>query len=310
MEGDEAKDGGDAMKIGSSRVAIDQLDRYFAKKEYDKALEAIKHQLLKNPNQLNLKLRQAEILDLQGKRKEAIFIYRQIAETQARDGFYARAIAAYKKILRLDPEQNVHSELARLIEEDRRTKMSTQERRELPGILDENDRTTSQELKELKASALFASFERDALIEIITSTELRSYNEGDIIVTEGEAGSSLFLVVGGAVKVFTRTEDGGNVPLAELGPGDFFGEVSLLTGRPRTATITASTEVTAIELDRMNVDRIAEGHPEVRKVLEDFYERRAADTVEAVIKRIRENGTPDQEATSNSNGTGTPASEA
>ena len=298
------------MKIGSSRVAIDQLDRYFAKKEYDKALEAIKHQLLKNPNQLNLKLRQAEILDLQGKRKEAIFIYRQIAETQARDGFYARAIAAYKKILRLDPEQNVHSELARLIEEDRRTKMSTQERRELPGILDENDRTTSQELKELKASALFASFERDALIEIITSTELRSYNEGDIIVTEGEAGSSLFLVVGGAVKVFTRTEDGGNVPLAELGPGDFFGEVSLLTGRPRTATITASTEVTAIELDRMNVDRIAEGHPEVRKVLEDFYERRAADTVEAVIKRIRENGTPDQEATSNSNGTGTPASEA
>jgi cAMP-dependent protein kinase regulator len=310
MEGDEAKDGGDAMKIGSSRVAIDQLDRYFAKKEYDKALEAIKHQLLKNPNQLNLKLRQAEILDLQGKRKEAIFIYRQIAETQARDGFYARAIAAYKKILRLDPEQNVHSELARLIEEDRRTKMSTQERRELPGILDENDRTTSQELKELKASALFASFERDALIEIITSTELRSYNEGDIIVTEGEAGSSLFLVVGGAVKVFTRTEDGGNVPLAELGPGDFFGEVSLLTGRPRTATITASTEVTAIELDRMNVDRIAEGHPEVRKVLEDFYERRAADTVEAVIKRIRENGTPDQEATSNSNGTGTPTSEA
>ncbi|MDH3816063.1 MAG: hypothetical protein OEV48_16335, partial [Acidobacteriota bacterium] len=63
------------MKIGSSRVAIDQLDRYFAKKEYDKALEAIKKQLMKNPNQLNLRLRQAEILDLQGKRHKAIFIY-------------------------------------------------------------------------------------------------------------------------------------------------------------------------------------------------------------------------------------------
>ncbi|MDH3816911.1 MAG: cyclic nucleotide-binding domain-containing protein, partial [Acidobacteriota bacterium] len=154
--------------------------------------------------------------------------------------------------------------------------------------LEEESSNTNQELKELQASELFSSFEPEALVEIITSTELRSYNEGDIIVTEGEAGSSLFLVVGGSVKVFTRTEDGGNMPLAELGPGDFFGEVSLLTGRPRTATITASTEVTAIELDRANLDRIAEGHPEVGQVLEDFYERRAKDTVEAVIKRIRD----------------------
>ena len=276
------------MKIGSSKATIDHLDRYLAKKEYDKALEAIKKELVKNPSQLNLRLRQAEILDLQGKRHKAIFIYRDIAETQARDGFYARAIAAYKKILKLDPEQNVHSEMARLIEEDRRTKMASHERRELTGPLEEESSNTNQELKELQASELFSSFEPEALVEIITSTELRSYNEGDIIVTEGEAGSSLFLVVGGSVKVFTRTEDGGNMPLAELGPGDFFGEVSLLTGRPRTATITASTEVTAIELDRTNLDRIAEGHPEVGKVLEDFYERRAKDTVEAVIKRIRD----------------------
>jgi CRP-like cAMP-binding protein len=247
------------MKIGSSRAAIDNLDRYIAKKEYDKALEAIKKELWKNPSQLNLRLRQAEVLDLQGKRHKAIFIYRDIAENQARDGFYARAIAVYKKILKLDPEQNVHSEMARLIEEDRRSKMASQERRELTSALEEEASSTDQEL---------------------------------IIVTEGEEGSSLFLIVGGTVKVFTRTEDGGNVPLAELSAGDFFGEVSLLTGRPRTATITARTEVTAIELDRASVDRIAEGHSEVRQVLEDFYERRAQETVEAVIKRIRETGPP------------------
>ncbi len=293
------------MKIGSSRVAIDQLDLYFAKKEYDKALEVIKKQLVKNPNQLNLRLRQAEILDLQGKRDKAIFIYRDIAETQAKDGFYARAIAAYKKILKLDPEQNVHSEMARLIEEDRRTKIGNQERHELTGVTDEEPSTTNQDLKELQASTLFSSFEREALVEIIASTELRSFCQGDIIVTEGEVGSSLFLVVGGAVKVFTRTEDGGNMPLAELGPGDFFGEVSLLTGRPRTATITAGTEVTAIELDRASLDRIAEGHPEVRKVLEDFCERRAKNAVEAVIRRIRENEKPGPDSDSNTSGSDT-----
>jgi CRP-like cAMP-binding protein len=293
------------MKIGSSQPAIDQLDRYLAKKEYDTALEAIKKELWKNPSQLNLRLRQAEILDLQGKRHKAIFIYRDIAEAQARDGFYARASAVYKKILKLDPEQNVHSEMARLIEEDRRTKMATQKQRELASAIEDEVSVVDQELKELQASTLFSSFEREALVEILTSTELRSFDEGDIIVTEGEEGSSLFLIVGGTVKVFTRTDDGSNVPLAELGPGDFFGEVSLLTGKPRTATITAGTEVTAIELDRASVDRIAAGHPEVRKVLEDFYKRRAQDTVEAVIKRIRDSGPPGPDAGSYTIGHGT-----
>ena len=293
------------MKIGASRTAIDRFDRFLAKKDYDKALEAITKELRKNPDQLNLRLRQAEILDLQGKRHKSIFIYRDVAEAQARDGFYARAIAIYKKILKLDPEQNVHSEMARLIEEDRRSKEVSQERREMASALEEEAASTDQELKELQASTLFSSFEREALIEIITSTELRSFGEGDIIVTEGELGSSLFLIVGGTVKVFTRTDAGSNVPLAELGAGDFFGEVSLLTGKPRTATITARTEVTAIELDRTNVDRIAEGHPEVKKVLEDFYEKRAQDTVEAVIKRLRETGPPDSPAGSYSIGAGT-----
>jgi CRP-like cAMP-binding protein len=284
------------MKTGSSGPTIDRLDRFLAKKEYDKALEAIKKELWKNPDQLNLRLRQAEILDLQGKRHKAIFIYRDIAESQARDGFYARAIAVYKKVLRLDPEQNVHSEMARLIEEDRRSKEVSQERREMASALEEEAATADQELKELQASKLFSSFEREALMEILASTELRSFDEGDIVVTEGEGGSSLFLIVDGKVKVFTRTETGSNVPLAELGPGDFFGEVSLLTGKPRTATITASTEVNAIELDRANLDRIVEGHPEVRQVLEDFYEKRAQETVEAVIKRIRETGPPSSPA--------------
>jgi cAMP-dependent protein kinase regulator len=87
--------------------------------------------------------------------------------------------------------------------------------------------------------------------------------------------------------VYTRGERGEHLPLAELGPGDFFGEVSLLTGKPRTATITAKEQVLAIELTKADVDRIAAEHPEVHKVLEDFYTRRAHETVEAVIRKMR-----------------------
>lgn len=280
------------MKLGSKRVAIDGLEHSLAAKEYDKALAAITAELRRNPDQLNLRLRQADVLELKGDRERAVQVLYGIAEAQARDGFYARAIAIYKKILRLDPAQEVHAELARLIEENRQSTIAAERRRKAGTALSDRAADDTDELKELQASSLFASFERETLVQILASTKLRSYDEGDIIVTEGEPGASLFLIVGGTVKVFTRAEDGANLPLAELGPGDFFGEVSLLTGKPRTATITAGTKVSAIELDRAAVDEIAQEHPEVLTTLDDFCRQRAHQAVEAVIRRLRGKGRP------------------
>ncbi len=280
------------MKLGFSRPRIENLDRYLVDKEYDKALAAVAGELRKNPRQFNMLLRQAEILGMAGNRQQAISVYRELAEKYARDGFYAKAIALYKKVLRLAPDlEEVHTELAHLIEEDQQSRRPFEERVGAASrAVEPSAEAAAQplaEVKELRASALFASFREQALEQILTSTSLRTYQEGDIIVTEGEIGSSLFLIVSGEVKVFTRGERGEHLPLAELGAGDFFGEVSLLTGKPRTATITAKNAVLAIELSKSDVDRISGQHPEVRSVLEDFYQRRAQETVEAVIRRMR-----------------------
>ena len=140
------------MKLGSNGGGLDNLDRYLAAKDYDKALDVITAELRRNPDQLNLRLRQAEIVDLNGDRERAINIYHAIAEGQAKDGFYARAIAVYKKILRLDPEQDVHSNLAQLIEEDRQSKMANERRRKADAVREERVAAEAQELKELKAS--------------------------------------------------------------------------------------------------------------------------------------------------------------
>ena len=148
------------MKISSSRSGKDDLDRLLAKKKYDKALEVMKKALAKNPDQLNLRLRQADILNLAGHREKAIVIYRVVAEAQAKDGFYARAIAIYKKILRLDPKQTVHHDLARLIEEYQQSKAADQDRRKSGTTIGQEQALIDQELKELKASRLFSSFER------------------------------------------------------------------------------------------------------------------------------------------------------
>ncbi len=285
------------MTPSLKRPRIEHLERYIANQQYGRALDAVAAELRRDPRQFNLLLRQAEILGMAGNRDRAVRLYREIAEKQAREGFYARAIALYKKVLRLDPGlEEVHAELARLIEADRESKLPVEQRvrqlRRPPAREADSARGAPpddpQRAKELQASSLFSSFHTEALQEILSSTWLRSYDEGDIIVTEGEHGSSLFLIVTGEVKVFTRGERGEHLPLAVLGAGDFFGEVSLLTGKPRTATITAATPVAAIELAKEDVDRIADSYPEVPKILDEFYNRRAHETVEAVIARMRE----------------------
>ncbi len=271
-----------------NRPKIEDLDRYIARKEYDKALTAVGDALKNNPQQFNLLLRQADILALVGDRAHAVGMYRDLARRYAQDGFYAKAIALYKKVLRLDPSQDdVHEELARLIEEDHKSRRPVEERLQLRPVPPGETVPSEEHLKELQASQLFGQFDRKTLEQILCSTSLRVYRDRDVIVHEGEPGSSLFLIVAGHVKVFTNDTDGNRVVLAELGPGDFFGEVSLLTGKPRTATITAVGQVAAIELDKPSVDRISEENPHVRQILEEFYTRRAHQTVEAVIRKIR-----------------------
>ena len=104
---------------------------------------------------------------------------------------------------------------------------------------------------------------------------------------EGEAGKSLFLIENGTVEVHTTDPAGRRVVLAELGPGDFFGEVAVLTGRPRTATILAKEPVTVIEITREDLERVVRDHPEVKTVLERFYQQRAHATVETMLSHLR-----------------------
>ncbi len=141
--------------------------------------------------------------------------------------------------------------------------------------------------REIATTPLFTDFTRDELVAVIRGMKLRTFEDGDIIVTEHEPGDSLFVITTGKVKVFTMNPQGQHLQLAELSDGDFFGEVSVLTGKPRTATITAATKCEVLELSKATLDGITAGHPRVRTVLEDFYKLRVDKTVEAMISSLR-----------------------
>ena len=147
-----------------------------------------------------------------------------------------------------------------------------------------------QAAKERDAGRFFAAFPRPALDQLLTSTSVLSYAPGDTIMREGEPGTAMFLLADGRVEVFTHDTAGKPLQLATLGPGEFFGEVAMLTGRPRTATVVAADRVTVVEISRQDLDSITAKWPEVREVIHTFYQQRVRSTAEAMLARLRGGG--------------------
>ena len=123
-------------------------------------------------------------------------------------------------------------------------------------------------------SPLFSSFSEAELVAVIGGLELLTFDPGDIIITQGEAGNSMFVLTGGITKAFVRDESGHHTQVREMEEGTFFGEISILTGQPRTATVTAATRCELLELDRETLDSITQTHPHVREVLQQFCDER------------------------------------
>ena len=128
---------------------------------------------------------------------------------------------------------------------------------------------------QIVVSPLFKDFSVEELVAVIAGLKLLTFERGKVILREGDPGNSLYMLTSGAVKAFVK-RDGKQVPIAELEEGAFFGEGSMLTGKPRTATIVATEHSELLELDRPTLDAITQTHPHVWDVLQEFANQRAA----------------------------------
>jgi CRP-like cAMP-binding protein len=138
---------------------------------------------------------------------------------------------------------------------------------------DERERALDR-ARRLVAIPLFAELSEEELLAVVRGLQLLTFEPGQVVITEGETGQSLFVITSGAVKVFVRNPSGRDVEVCELGEGDFFGEISSLSGRPRTATVTAAAHCEMLELDKATVDSIARMHRRVRDMLDAAYVER------------------------------------
>ncbi|MGE0454854.1 MAG: cyclic nucleotide-binding domain-containing protein [Vicinamibacteria bacterium] len=134
---------------------------------------------------------------------------------------------------------------------------------------------------------LLKDLSEEELLAVVRGMRLRMFEPGDVVITEGEPGDSIFVVSSGSVRVFVRNPTGHNFEMGRLGENEFFGEIGSLSGRPRTATVVAAAPVEMLELDKRTIDRIARSHPRVRQLLEDRYIQRASSPEAAAIRTVR-----------------------
>jgi cAMP-dependent protein kinase regulator len=116
---------------------------------------------------------------------------------------------------------------------------------------------------------LFGELPSSALERLVARMKLRHRAPETVIVEEGSPGGELYVVVEGKLDV---VKDG--VKVGELEPGNFFGEIAIVTDLPRQATVVAATEVDLLEISRELVVELIQEFPEVVSVLLRFFRRR------------------------------------
>lgn len=124
-------------------------------------------------------------------------------------------------------------------------------------------------LDHLAGVRLFSSLSRRELGKVAKATDELALPEGKELVTQGAPGHECFVIVeGGAVVTIDGTE------VARLGPGDHFGELSLLDGGPRTATVTTTAPTTVLVIGQREFAAVIDAVPELgRKLLESLARR-------------------------------------
>lgn len=134
----------------------------------------------------------------------------------------------------------------------------------------------------LSRSALFSMLGQEELRVLARAARRCHVSADQVIVRQGEAGSSLFVVVEGVLDVTIMVGSAAPRRVRLLAPGDMFGEYSLLTGEPRSATVTARTESVLFEITKADLDPLLQRYPELAEAMSRTLASRQADGQRAV----------------------------
>jgi len=136
--------------------------------------------------------------------------------------------------------------------------------------------TTDRKAELLGTVGLFEGMGPAELAAVAEQAEEIAFPAGRPIVRQGEIGTGFYLITAGRTRVVRDGET-----LAELGPGEFFGELSVLDGEPRTAAVISETATTCLAIPSWKLDALLEAQPRVTIALLRGVARRLRGATEA-----------------------------
>ena len=272
------------------------------------ALEEFRRIVKAVPGELGARQKIAEILARQGEVSAAVTEYGEVVRRYAEQGQFFKATALCRVILTLDSKhQRTQEQLAELYAA--RQKVTSVTARLTPSaglekgaIAQANvppapppaeeiaiqaggdDDGIDIDIEELVFEAevapppkdqlphvpLFSSLSAAEFLAVLNGAmEARAFAAGETIVTEGEPGDAMYAIAQGSVAVLRQTKR-----VAQMHEGDFFGEMALLSGAPRLATVVAESDVVVLEFPRASMDTLVARYPGVKTGLEQFYRER------------------------------------
>jgi len=125
---------------------------------------------------------------------------------------------------------------------------------------------------------IFNSLGKNELRELEDIANLHLFSASQLILSEGDPGRSIYIVLDGRVKIFTKDNDGNEFELATLAPNQFFGEMAFLTGKPRSGSVATLEESLLGEISYNNMRRLMRRYPQIKKVLLEYFRERVRDS--------------------------------
>ena len=137
-------------------------------------------------------------------------------------------------------------------------------------------RTREIDLQLLASQPLFSSLDQIQMDHLALGSRRVRFGKGERIISQGDEGNSMFVLAKGKAEVQV-TREGRSQPVGNLVAGDCFGEISLLTGEPRSATILATRDCEVLEIEQETIGILLREHPELAESLsETVVARRSA----------------------------------
>lgn len=136
----------------------------------------------------------------------------------------------------------------------------------------------------LKKVPFFRTLGKDGISFIVERLKFKPFEKNETICKAGDPGDKMFIIISGTVKVVVTSEEGEEKVIASLGGGDYFGEMALLTGEPRSASVITTEPSEMFILNKADFDLIVERFPSITLSMGKIMSQRLRDTLQKAAK--------------------------